>query len=145
MTQDWAQACNTKQLDDLLEFYAADALVLRANFPPIRGTGAIREFFVAALDAGLGDAEFEPVRVEIFGDIAFEAGRCKTLAPVAVGKRREERGKYLIIFARQPEGDWKALVDCWSSDLSLTAGVDITGKTGVPAAATPLARGPRKI
>ena len=32
MTQDWVQACNTKHLDDLLEFYAPDALVLRPMF-----------------------------------------------------------------------------------------------------------------
>ncbi len=119
MTRDWAQACNTKQLDDLVELYVADALVLRPNMPAVRGSAAIREFFFAALDAGLGDAELEPLRVDLFGDIAYEAGRCKTLVPVAVGKRREERGKYLMIFARQPGGDWKILADSWSSDLSL--------------------------
>ncbi len=143
MTQDWAQACNTKQLDDLVELYSNDALVLRANFPPIRGTSAVREFFVAALDSGLGDAEFEPLRVEIFGDVAFEAGRYKTLAPIAVGKRREERGKYLIVFARQAAGDWKAMVDCWSSDLGL--GVESPLKPGAQVAATPLPRSARKI
>ena len=119
MTQDWALACNIRQLDDLLDFYAADALVLRSNTPPIRGAAAIREFFFAALDAGLGEVEMDPMRVELFGELAYEAGRCKMLFPVAVGKRREERGKYLIVFSRQPNGEWKALADCWSSDLSL--------------------------
>ena len=121
MTQDWAQACNTKQLDDLVELYATDALVLRPNTPAVRGSAAIREFFFAALDAGLGEAELEPMRVELFGDIAYEAGRCKTLVPTVTGKRREERGKYLMIFARQPGGDWKTLADSWSSDLSLAS------------------------
>ena len=146
MTQDWAQACNTKQLDDLVEFYATDALVLRPNLPPIRGTAAIREFYFSALDAGLGEAEFDPLRVELFGDIAFEAGRCKTLVPTAVGKRREERGKYLILFARQPAGDWKALIDCWSSDLSLGVSAETGVKPGVQAPSAALPRGvPRKI
>lgn len=145
MTQNWAQACNTKQLDDLVEFYAADALVLRANVPPVRGTAAIREFFFAALDAGLGDAEFEPLRVELFGDVAFEAGRCKTLAPTPLGKRREDRGKYLIIFVKQPAGDWKAMVDCWSSDLNLGLSVDPGMKPGVQTPIAPLPRVPRKV
>jgi ketosteroid isomerase-like protein len=143
MTLDWAQACNTKQLDDLVDLYAADALVLRPNLPPIRGTAAIREFYFSALDAGLGDAEFDPMRVELFGDIAFEAGRCKTLVPTAVGKRREERGKYLILYARQPAGDWKALVDCWSSDLSLGVSAEQM-KTGVQTPNVVLPRLPRK-
>ena len=119
MTQDWAQACNTKQLDDLVELYATDALVLRANLSPHSRHCCDPRILFCRAGRGLGDAEFEPLRVEVFGDIAFEAGRCKTLVPVAVGKRREERGKYLIIYVRQPAGDWKALVDCWSSDLSL--------------------------
>jgi ketosteroid isomerase-like protein/ribosomal protein L37E len=119
MTQDWALACNNRQLDDLLAFYATDALVLRPNFPAVRGTAAIREFFCAALDSGLGDVEMEPFRVELLGDFAYEAGRCQMLVPVAVGKRREERGKYVVVFARQTTGEWKAVVDSWSSDLSL--------------------------
>ena len=74
--------------------------------PPLRGTAAIREFFFGVLDAGLGDVELELLRVEIFGDIAYEAGRCKMLVPFTMGKRREERGKYLLTLARQV-GDWK--------------------------------------
>jgi uncharacterized protein (TIGR02246 family) len=124
LAQDWAQACNTKQLDDLVDLYAPDALVLRSNFPPVRGAAAIREFFFAALDAGLGEVEMEALRVEIWGDIAFEAGRCQMLVPFAVGKRREERGKYLVIFARQKNGEWKVVADCWSSDLTLAVAAE---------------------
>jgi len=123
MTLDWAFACNNKQLDDLVDLYSADALVLRPNVPAMRGAAAIREFFCAALDSGLGEVELEPLRVEVFGDLAYEAGRCKMLVPVAVNKRREERGKYLVIFARQA-GDWKAIADCWSSDLGLAVSTE---------------------
>lgn len=119
LTRDLAQACNTKQLDDLVSLYGSDALVMRPNFPVVRGGAAIREFFFAALDAGLGEVEMEPLRVELFGDVAYEAGRCKMLVPSAMGKRREERGKYLIVANRQTGGEWKVLADCWSSDLSL--------------------------
>jgi uncharacterized protein (TIGR02246 family) len=123
MTQDWVQACNTKHLDDLLEFYSPDAMVLRPNVPPIRGAAAIREFFFGALEAGLGEVELDPLRVELLGDVAYEAGRCKMLVPVAMGKRREERGKYMIMFSRQ-NGEWKAVADTWSSDLSIAGPAD---------------------
>jgi ketosteroid isomerase-like protein len=123
LTHDWMLACNGKQLDDLVDLYAVDAIVLRPNVPPVRGTAGIREFFFGVLDAGLGEVDMEPLRVEIFGDIAYEAGRCKMLVPFTMGKRREERGKYLLTLARQA-GDWKILADCWSSDLSLGVNVD---------------------
>jgi ketosteroid isomerase-like protein len=121
ITHEWVLACNTKHLDDLLDLYVPDALVLRSNCPPIRGAAAVREFFFGALDAGLGEVEVEPLRVEVVGDLAYEAGRCKALIPSASGKRREERGKYLWVCARQSHGEWKVVADCWSSDLTLSA------------------------
>jgi ketosteroid isomerase-like protein len=121
ITHEWVLACNTKHLDDLLDLYVADPLVLRSNCPPIRGAAAVREFFFGAMDAGLGEVELEPLRVEVIGDLAYEAGRCKALIPSASGKRREERGKYLWVCARQSNGEWKLAADCWSSDLTLSA------------------------
>lgn len=119
VAQNWALACNTKQIDDLMDLYTADALLLRANVPPIRSTASVREFFVSALGSGLGEVEMDVVRFEIFGETAYEAGRCKMLVPTVAGKRREERGKYLLFLVRQAEGEWKIAVDCWSSDLGL--------------------------
>ena len=123
LTQEWALACNNKQIEDLLEFYAPDAMVMRPNVPPVRGTAAIREFFVAALEAGLGDVEMEFLRGEVLGDVAYQAGRCKMLVPFAMGKRREERGKYVMVFSKQKTGEWKAVVDCWATDLGLNPDV----------------------
>jgi ketosteroid isomerase-like protein len=118
ITQEWVLACNTKHLDDLLDLYVADAMVMRSNYPAVRGAAAVREFFFGALDAGLGEVEVEPIRVEVAGDMAYEAGRCKALVPGMAGKRREERGKYLWVLARQSNGEWKIASDCWSSDLT---------------------------
>lgn len=119
VAQDWAQACNTKHIDDLIELYAADATLIRSSLPPVRSLPAIREFLVSLLEAGLGDVEMESLRVEVMGDIALDIGRCKMLVPVAMGKRREERGKYLVVLVRQPAGTWKIMADCWSSDLAV--------------------------
>jgi uncharacterized protein (TIGR02246 family) len=120
LTQEWVLACNTKQLDELIELYAADALVLRSNLPPIRGAMAVREFFFATLEAGLGEVALDPMRVEVSGDLAHEVGRYSALVPGTSGKRREERGKYLWVFSKQASGDWKLVSECWSSDLTLS-------------------------
>jgi uncharacterized protein (TIGR02246 family) len=140
LTQDWALACNNKQLDDMVALYAADAMVLRPNVPPVRGTAAIREFLFSALEAGLGDVQMETVRVELFGDVAYETGRCNMLVPSAVGKRREERGKYVIIYAKQKSGDWQTVVDSWSTDLSLNLSTEVPGKTPHGSAGPPKSR-----
>ena len=132
ITQEWVLACNTKHLDDLLELYLSDALVMRSNYPPIRGAAAVREFFFGALDAGLGEVEVEPLRVDVAGDMAYEGGRCKALIPSSTGKRREERGKYLWVLQKQANGEWRIAADCWSSDLTLgTLESDVPTSTGV--------------
>ncbi len=120
LTQEWVLACNTRQLDELLELYAPDALVLRSNLPLLRGASQVREFFFSALESGLGEVSLEPIRVEVLGDLAHEVGRYSALVPGTTGKRREERGKYLWVFAKQSGGEWKLISECWSADLTLT-------------------------
>jgi uncharacterized protein (TIGR02246 family) len=136
LTQEWVLACNTRQLDELIELYAADALVLRSNLPPIRGAMAVREFFHASLEAGLGEVAVDPMRVEVVGDMAHEVGRYSALVPGTVGKRREERGKYLWVFAKQSSGDWKLVSECWSSDLTLSGSESDVPKAVIPPAKT---------
>jgi uncharacterized protein (TIGR02246 family) len=139
LTQEWILACNTRHLDELIELYAADALVLRSNLPPMRGAAAVREFFFASLEAGLGEVALEPMRVEVSGDIAHEVGRYSALVPGTTGKRREERGKYLWVFARQAGGEWKLTAECWCSDLTLiSAESDIPKPTVAIASKTPV-------
>jgi uncharacterized protein (TIGR02246 family) len=134
LTQEWVLACNTRQLDELIELYATDALVLRSNLPPIRGAVAVREFFYSALEAGLGEVALDPMRVEVLGDMAHEVGRYSALVPGASGKRREERGKYLWVFAKQTSGDWKLVSECWSSDLTLSGAESDIPKPAIPPA-----------
>jgi uncharacterized protein (TIGR02246 family) len=131
LTQEWVLACNTRQLDELLDLYAPDALVLRSNLPLLRGAAAIREFFFSAIESGLGEVSVDPIRVEVLGDLAHEVGRYSALVPGTTGKRREERGKYLWVFAKQNSGDWKLVSECWSSDLTLTS-----AESDVPKSAT---------
>jgi ketosteroid isomerase-like protein len=131
VVQDWAQACNTRHIDDLLELYSADATLIRSSVPPVRSLPAIREFLISLLEAGLGDVEMESLRLEIMGEIALDLGRCKMLVPIAMGKRREERGKYLIVLVRQPVGTWKILADCWSADLAVSVPPEPAPRKGV--------------
>jgi ketosteroid isomerase-like protein len=117
---------------------------MRPNVPAVRGTAAIREYFFSVLDSGFGEVEFETTRVETFGEVAYEAGRCKMLVPTLSGKRREERGKYLMVLARQNGGDWKILSDCWLTDLSLVGGAESEGAKTASHGAGVSIRAPRK-
>ncbi|MGA7301189.1 MAG: hypothetical protein WBX10_12840, partial [Candidatus Sulfotelmatobacter sp.] len=82
----------------------------------------------------------EPIRVEVLGDLAHEVGRYSALVPGTAGKRREERGKYLWVFAKQSSGDWKLVSECWSSDLTLTGAESDIPKSAAPVASKALPR-----
>ncbi|MFY9950299.1 MAG: SgcJ/EcaC family oxidoreductase [Candidatus Sulfotelmatobacter sp.] len=140
VTQEWVLACNTRQLDELLDLYAPDAVVVRSNLPLLRGAAAVREFFFSAIESGLGEVAVEPIRVEVLGDLAHEVGRYSALVPGTAGKRREERGKYLWVFAKQSSGDWKLVSECWSSDLTLTGAESDIPKSAAPVASKALPR-----
>ncbi len=139
LTQEWVLACNTRQLDELLELYAPDALVVRSNVPVLRGAAQVREFFHSVLESGLGEVALDPIRIEVLGDLAHEVGRYSALVPGATGKRREERGKYLWVFARQSGGEWRLVSECWSSDLTLH-----NSESDLPAAPAPTTKLPRR-
>ena len=91
----------------------------------------------------MSEVELDPLRTELFGDFGYEAGRCKSLVPIAMGKRREERGKYLVLLSRQANGEWRIVADSWSSDLSLGVGSEQLAKPGMPAPSS-IPRLPRK-
>lgn len=135
LVTDWTLCCNSKRLDDLLALYSADAIVLRANVAPAHGRAAIRELLQAALQAGLGDVEFEPADAGVLGEIACLTGTSRMLVPTEPGKRQEETGKFLIV-ARRESGAWKILADSWCIDVFPKA-------PAAPTPPTPVVRAPR--
>jgi ketosteroid isomerase-like protein len=74
LTQEWVLACNTRQLDELIDLYSPMRWCCARIFPLLRGAAAVREFFFSALESGLGEVAVEPIRVEVVGDLAHEVG-----------------------------------------------------------------------
>jgi len=115
LVQEWSVRCNSKRLDDLVELYSSDAIVLRPNVAPAHGSSAIRQLLNTALESGLGEVELDCADIGVVGDIACLTGRSKMLVPVAAGRRHEETGKYLMV-ARREQGEWKIVADSWCMD-----------------------------
>jgi ketosteroid isomerase-like protein len=114
LVEDWAVYCNSRRLEDLVALYSRDAIVLRPNVAPSRGSAAIQQLLRAALGAGLGDVELNVADIGVLGEIACLTGHCRMLAP-ASGKPQEQTGKYLMV-ARRENDEWKILADSWSMD-----------------------------
>jgi uncharacterized protein (TIGR02246 family) len=115
LVQAWSRCFNSKRLDELIELYSADSIVLRPNSTSAHGKDEVRQLFETALEAGLGDVQLDCADIGIVGDFACLTGRSKMLAPTALARRHEESGKYLIVVRREG-GQWKIVADSWCMD-----------------------------
>ena len=117
LTALFVSAVNNKNLDAMVSFYAPDATVLPPNNLAAMGTRAIRDLFKSMIDAGLSDFTAQATRIEQSGDLAVEVGRYTVQAPQKEGGKREDRGKYVGTWRRQPSGEFRMVADIWNSDL----------------------------
>jgi len=91
LAQDFDVAWNARQLDQVVAFYADDAVLLPQGMPAARGRDAIRNVLKGFMDAGATDLKLESERTESAGDLAFDAGSYSWRE----GSGKEHRGKYI--------------------------------------------------
>jgi uncharacterized protein (TIGR02246 family) len=105
-----AGAINAKDAAAAAALYTADGAVLPPGAPRQHGTEAIRDFWQAAIDAGLAEVTLATDEVREAGDQAVEVG---TLRGMMGGTPLV--GKYLVHWTEQG-GVWKLHRDIWNLD-----------------------------
>jgi uncharacterized protein (TIGR02246 family) len=113
---EWAQNWNAKDLDKLVAAYADDAVYMPPHHAAVHGRAAIRDYLQGPIQHGATDLKYEVTFIRVSGDLAYDVGRY-SMNVTHNGSKKEERGKYLTVWKRQPGGDWKIVADSWSSDL----------------------------
>jgi uncharacterized protein (TIGR02246 family) len=91
--------------------YAPDARLLPPGSEPATGQG-IQAVWQSLLDMGVTGGRLETVDLEERDDLAVEEGRYE----MHVGSDVVDRGKYVVVHRRQPDGDWKLAIDIWNSN-----------------------------
>jgi len=105
---------NPERLVEL--FYAPDAQLQAPGRPPIFGRPAILEYFRQAFESGLIDLKLETSQFEAEHDLACSIGRYAMTVETHPGLLHTENGKYTVVFRRQGDGHWRAIVDSFSSN-----------------------------
>ena len=114
---EWARHWNAGELDRLIQAYAEDAVYMPPHHASIHGREAIYEYLKTPLRHGVRDLTYEVTFIKHSGDLAYDVGRYTMSVPRSEGGPRQERGKYLTVWRRQRDGNWKIVADTWSSDL----------------------------
>jgi uncharacterized protein (TIGR02246 family) len=114
---DFVRRFNAADADGIADtFYAADAVVLPPNHPPVVGREAIRAFlrdFFAAADRRCTIAL---TRVETSGALASIVGTYTATVRSPDGAAAHDSGNLLEAWRRDAAGDWWCIADMFSSD-----------------------------
>ncbi len=113
------EAAEAKDLDRYVSFYADDASLFWPGVPMVTGRAAIREFMGAFLSMPAFSLIFETAKVEVSGagDLAYSYGTNRVTLVDPAGNRMKDRGKYVTVYRKQPDGSWKVIADIGNSDL----------------------------
>ncbi len=98
--------------------YAPDTLILYPGRPPLSGNeGVYRERRRAFDKARVLDGSLELISLEISGEMAYEIGTFSyTIQALDQNEARIVKGKYIVIWQRQPDGRWLRKVDAGLPD-----------------------------
>ncbi len=114
----WFEAIAKKDLEKTLSFYAADAQYLSAGRPAASTANERRRLWVEDF-ATLGfssDESTTKIEVAGSGDLAYQRGTYVLGAEDGQGKPTKSTGKFVVIWKKQSDGKWKAIVDIDNAD-----------------------------
>ena len=110
----WETAFNAGDGKSVAELYTEDAALFPPDAERVDGKAAIAEFWQAAIDSGLADADLESVEVVEAGDLAYEVGAVTLSAPGSDGERVSVSGKYIVVWRRADDDVWRLHRDIWT-------------------------------
>jgi len=117
MTNNWENALNGGDIDNLAALYVDDCVLMPPNAELAKGQAAARVSFGEMIDAGLTGG-LDTISVAAAGDIGFHTGTYWLQTPDGTVV---DRGKYTETW-RKVGGEWKIANDIWNSDLAPFAG-----------------------
>ena len=116
---EWSKAQAAKDVERCMSFYADDASEFEPGKPIATGKDAIRKGYDAFFATPGISSNFQTAKLVVArgGDLAYTYGTSATTKNDAKGKPVNDKGKYVTVYAKQPDGKWKVVADIFNSDL----------------------------
>jgi ketosteroid isomerase-like protein len=115
----WSKAAQSKDVNKTVSFYSDDAIVLPPNEAMKTTKEAIRKIWKDLLESPGLVISWTTTKVKVAksGEMAYSSGTYELSMSDASGNLVKDRGKYLAVWEKQPDGNWKCGADMWNSDL----------------------------
>jgi uncharacterized protein (TIGR02246 family) len=110
---DFVTAAQTKDLDKAVAHYMDDAVLFAPGAPAVVGKDNIRKFFEPIINGPAMQFTFSDVKVDVArsGDIAVDSGSFESTGKDAKGKPVTQKGRFVLVWKKQPDGSWKIAAD----------------------------------
>jgi ketosteroid isomerase-like protein len=119
----WSKAAAAKDLEQTIAYYSDDAIVLPPNATSAATKETVQNVWKDLLATPGLVITWKPTRMKVgkAGEMAWVNGTYELTMNDASGKSANDRGKYLEVWEKQPDGNWKCTADIWNSDLAVSA------------------------
>jgi uncharacterized protein (TIGR02246 family) len=109
----WTKAAGSKDIAGTTAVYADNAVLMAPGAPIATGKDAITKGWTGMMADKNFALSFGPTKVEVAksGDLAYELGDYSLTLSDKKGKAQTSKGKYVVVWGKQADGSWKALVD----------------------------------
>lgn len=115
----WSKDANTKDADKWASYIAEDGSGLYPGGGILDGRAAIKAAMVPILADPNFSLTFQSTRAMASkgGDMVYSQGTyTMTMTNPKTKKPMTDKGKYLTVYTKQPDGSWKAVADTFNSD-----------------------------
>lgn len=108
-------AVRAEDLEELEQVFAPQGSMLAGGtVGRASGRETLLKLWRTVLAQFSGETILRSVRVQGSGDLAFDSGDFEeTFVSESSGERYEVEGKYLMVYERQPSGQWMILEQAW--------------------------------
>ena len=115
MNRDFAAALNAKDAKAAAAAYTEDAVLIPPGEPLVRGREAIEEYWRGAIElGGIRDVSVETMDALSSGSLGYETGSFVLTVNGSDGEAVIERGRYIELLRREPDGRWLSTHGIWN-------------------------------
>src|SRR5437879_10971225 len=112
----WLTAFNGGDAAGVAAVYAPEARLMPPNADILEGRNAIEAFLKEFVQTG-AQLSFKLLEVHKSPDMCAAVGTYEMEIPAGPDQTQQDRGKYLEVWAKQPDGGWAIVEDIFNSSL----------------------------
>jgi uncharacterized protein (TIGR02246 family) len=118
LDKEWSAAAQSKDAGKMVAYYAEDGSAFPFNAPIATGHEQIQKLWAGLMSMPGFALSFAPTKIEVAksGEMAYDVGTFELKHNDANGALTSTAGKYVVVWKKQADKQWKAVADIFNTD-----------------------------